>query len=103
MIITKISKGFNIILNAACKENDYKIIKDALGKKFNIILYKNLSLIALQGPKAAEILEEVIKGVSSLKFMNGNTFLYNNKEIYITRSVYTGEDGFEISLSNLIV
>ena len=40
LIITKISKGFNIILNAACKENDYKIIKDALGKKFNIILYK---------------------------------------------------------------
>ena len=36
LIITKIEKGFSIILNAACKENDYKIIKDALGNRFNL-------------------------------------------------------------------
>jgi len=103
LIITKVEKGFNIILNAACKENDYKLIKEALGNKFKLILNKNLSLIALQGPKSAEILENVIKDVSFLKFMNGNNFFYNNNEIYITRSGYTGEDGFEISLSNKIV
>ena len=103
LIVTKVEKGFNIILNAACKENDYKIIKDALGDKFKIILNKDLSLIALQGPKASEILEGIIKGVSSLKFMNGNIFYYNENKVYITRSGYTGEDGFEISLSNKIV
>ncbi len=103
LIVTKVKKGFNIILNAACKENDYKMIKDALGGKFKLILNKDLSLIALQGPKAAEILESVIKGVSSLKFMNGDDFSYNENKIYITRSGYTGEDGFEISLSNKIV
>ena len=103
LIVTKIKKGFNIILNAACKENDYKIIKDALGDKFKITLNNDLSLIALQGPKAAEILETIIKNVSSLKFMNGNYFSYNENQIYITRSGYTGEDGFEISLSNKIV
>jgi len=103
LIVTKVKKGFNIILNAACKKNDYKIIKDALGEKFKIILNKDLSLIALQGPKAAEILESIIKGVSSLKFMNGNDFSYNENKIYVTRSGYTGEDGFEISLSNRIV
>jgi len=74
LIITKIEKGFNIILNAACKENDYRLIKDALGDKFKIILHKDLSLIALQGPKAVKILENVIKGVISLRFMNGNNF-----------------------------
>ena len=103
LIVTKVKKGFNIILNAACKENDYKMIKDALGGKFKLILNKDLSLIALQGPKAVEILESVIKGVSSLKFMNGDDFSYNENKIYITRSGYTGEDGFEISLSNKIV
>ncbi len=100
LIVTKVEKGFNIILNAACKDNDFKIISGALGSKFKIILEKDLSLIALQGPKSSEILEKIISGVSSLKFMNGNKFFYNNKSVYITRSGYTGEDGFEISISN---
>ena len=103
LIVTKIEKGFNIILNAACKNNDFKIISGALKNKFKIILHKNLSLIALQGPKSSQILEKIINGVSSLKFMNGNKFSYNNKDVYITRSGYTGEDGFEISLSNEFV
>ena len=103
LIITKVDNGFSIILNAACKDNDFKIIKNSLGNKFKLSLYKNLSLIALQGPKSSEILEKIISGVSSLKFMNGNKFSYNDKEIYITRSGYTGEDGFEISIPNELV
>ena len=98
LIVTKVKKGFNIILNAACKNNDFKIIKSLLGNKFKLTLYKNLSLVALQGPKSSEILEQKINGVSSLKFMNGNKFSYSDKEIYVTRSGYTGEDGFEISI-----
>jgi len=103
LIITKVEKGFKIILNAACKNNDFKIIKSLLGNKFKLTLYKNLSLVALQGPKSSEILEQKINGVSSLKFMNGNKFSYSGKEIYITRSGYTGEDGFEISIPNEFV
>jgi len=103
LIITKVENGFSIILNAACKDNDFKIIKNSLGNKFKLTLCKNLSLIALQGPKSSEILEKIINEVSSLKFMNGNKFSYNEKEIYITRSGYTGEDGFEISIPNELV
>tara|TARA_B100000929_G_scaffold253582_1_gene214493 strand:+ start:34 stop:534 length:501 start_codon:yes stop_codon:yes gene_type:complete len=61
LIITKVEKGFNIILNAACKNNDFKIIKSSLGNKFKLTLYKNLSLVALQGPKSSEILEQKIE------------------------------------------
>ncbi len=103
LIITKVDNGFSIILNAACKDNDFKIIKNSIGNKFKLTLYKNLSLIALQGPKSSEILEKIINGVSSLRFMNGNNFSYNEKKIYITRSGYTGEDGFEISIPDEVV
>ena len=100
LIVTKVAKGFNIILNAACKKNDFKIINKALEDKFKLTLHNDLSLIALQGPKSLEILEKIVNKVSALRFMNGNNFFYNNKNIYITRSGYTGEDGFEISLPN---
>ena len=103
LIVTKVENGFNIILNAACKNNDFKIIENSLKNKFKLTLNKKLSLIALQGPKSSEILEKTIEGISSLKFMNGNKFSHKGKDIYVTRSGYTGEDGFEISIPNEIV
>ena len=100
LIITKTSKGFCIILNAACKENDVKQIEKFLNKDHKYFLNNDLSLIALQGPKAVEILEKIVPGVSNLKFMTGDNFKFDNENLYITRSGYTGEDGFEISIPN---
>ena len=103
LIITKLKDGYMIILNAACKEGDLKILKTKLSEKYHIGLSDNLCLIAIQGPKAKDVLEKIVPGVVNLKFMNGNQFKYTNSDIYITRSGYTGEDGFEISISNKIV
>mgnify|MGYP001262611135 CR=1 FL=1 len=100
LIITRTEKGFCIILNAACKENDIKQISQFLKKHHKHLLNNNLSLIALQGPKAVEILEKLVPGVSNLKFMTGDNFKFDNENLYITRSGYTGEDGFEISIKN---
>ena len=100
LIITRTDKGFCIILNAACKENDVKQISKYLNPKHKNFLNSDLSLIALQGPQSVKILEKIIPGVSKLKFMNGDNFKFNGTQVYITRSGYTGEDGFEISISN---
>ena len=100
LIITRVKGGFNIILNAACKDNDIKEIAKCLNSESKYELRKDLSLIALQGPKSESILETIVKGIKELKFMNGNYFKFLEKEIYVTRSGYTGEDGFEISVPN---
>ena len=100
LIITKITGGYLIILNAACKENDLKIIKKKLNNKYDLQLKEDLSLIAIQGPDAKDILEKKVENVSKLKFMNGANFKFLDKNIFITRSGYTGEDGFEISIEN---
>ena len=102
LIITKINNGYQIILNAACKNNDLKIIKEKLNDKYQLELKENLSLIALQGPGAKKVLKKVIPNIDDLKFMHGGEFKFNNLNIYITRSGYTGEDGFEISIPNEI-
>jgi len=100
LIITKVKNGFNIVLNAACKYSDFDLLKKLLANKYEMNLSDELSLIAIQGPESVKILEKIIKGVSGLKFMNGNSFSYLDENIYITRSGYTGEDGFEISITD---
>ena len=100
LIITKLKDGYLIILNAACKKQDFEIIKKKLDDKYELNLDESLSLIAIQGPKAKDVLGKVVSNITNLKFMNGGEFEYDNSNIYITRSGYTGEDGFEISLGN---
>jgi aminomethyltransferase len=100
LIITKLEDGFLIILNAACKDNDFKILSSLLKNKYKMVLDDQRSLIAIQGPKSVEILNLIINSVADLSFMSGNWFEYKGQKLYVTRSGYTGEDGFEVSISN---
>jgi len=100
LIITKLEDGFLIILNAACKDNDFKILTGLLKEKYKMILYDQKSLIAVQGPKSVDILNQILEKVEDLNFMSGNWFTYKDQKLYVTRSGYTGEDGFEISITN---
>ena len=103
LIITKLQEGYLIILNAACKNNDFKILSKLLNNKYKMVLDEERSLIAIQGPKSVEILNQIISGINELSFMAGNWFNYNDQNLYITRSGYTGEDGFEISIPNDLI
>ena len=100
LIITKIEGGFIIILNAACKDNDYKILSKLLDNKYTMNLDEERSLVAIQGPKSVRILDDIINSVENLNFMSGDWFTYKEQKVYVTRSGYTGEDGFEISIKN---
>jgi aminomethyltransferase len=60
-------------------------------------------LLALQGPKAADVLERLAPGVSDLSFMQGAAFRIGDVPAWISRSGYTGEDGFEISVAAAVV
>jgi aminomethyltransferase len=100
LIITKLEDGFLIILNAACKDNDFKILAGLLKDKYKMVLDDQRSLIAIQGPKSVDILNQILETVKDLNFMSGNWFTYKDQKLYVTRSGYTGEDGFEISISN---
>ena len=100
LIITKLEEGFLIILNAACKDNDFKILSDLLKDKYKMVLDDQRSLIAIQGPKSVDILNQILEKVEDLNFMSGNWFTYKDQKLYVTRSGYTGEDGFEISITN---
>jgi len=100
LIVTRVEQGINIVLNAACKHKDVKTLKSVLSNPDCAILHDHLSLVAIQGPKAVSIVDSMIPGVANLKFMNGGSFMYDGETVYVTRSGYTGEDGFEISIAN---
>lgn len=87
-----------LIVNGACKVHDIAHIQAAIGTLCQVIPLPQQALLALQGPTAAQALGNLIPGVSALVFMTGGAFSWQGHPVYITRSGYTGEDGFEISV-----
>lgn len=93
--------GLFLVVNAATKESDYAYIAAMLGNKVTLEPGPNRALLALQGPCAAAVLERHSPGISSLGFMQITRTTLAGAPAVISRTGYTGEDGFEISLKNV--
>ena len=91
-------KAISLIVNASRQEIDFAHIAGALPPGLELTPRPERALLALQGPKAAAVLPRAVPGAEALSFMESGVFHVNAEPFYISRSGYTGEDGFEISV-----
>ena len=87
-----------VIVNGACKVADIAHIQQKIGARCQVIPMPEMALLALQGPQAVTVLSKLAPGVEKLVFMTGGRFSIAGCDCFLTRSGYTGEDGFEISV-----
>ncbi|RFB93848.1 glycine cleavage system protein T [Rhizobium leguminosarum bv. trifolii] len=97
LMITHVDDHLFVVVNASCKEADLAHLQAHIGDTCDITLL-NRALIALQGPRAVEVLAELWADVASMKFMDVRHCRLHDVSCLVSRSGYSGEDGFEISV-----
>jgi glycine cleavage system T protein (aminomethyltransferase) len=99
LMITNADDLYLVVVNAGCKDEDFARLGPAaasFGCRLEVL--GDHALLALQGPAAAGVLEPMLPGVGRLVFLAGARFVWEGAGLFVTRSGYTGEDGFEISV-----
>jgi aminomethyltransferase len=98
LMVTATPTGLYLVVNGAVKWEDIGYLREVLADEITLNHLEDRALLALQGPKAVDALARVVRGVEHLFFMEADHFLWGEHPVWISRSGYTGEDGFEISV-----
>ncbi|HYC95837.1 MAG TPA: glycine cleavage system aminomethyltransferase GcvT [Sphingomicrobium sp.] len=99
LMATRRGEHFYLVVNGATKHGDIEQFERRLPRTIAMDHMKEQALLALQGPEAVAALEALAPGVADLSFMQAGLFHWQGKPLGISRSGYTGEDGFEISVA----
>jgi aminomethyltransferase len=94
--------GLFVVVNAGGKQADFKLIENELAGQVQVERLEDRALLALQGPEAATVLATHIPAVAAMGFMDTATLEAFGTSVIVSRSGYTGEDGFEISIPNAV-
>ena len=89
--------GLFVVVNGACKDNDFAVIADELGGQVTITRLEDRALLALQGPSAAAVFQAHVPDAAAMAFMDIRALTGFGTDLIVSRSGYTGEDGYEIS------
>ncbi|KPU84726.1 glycine cleavage system protein T [Marinosulfonomonas sp. PRT-SC04] len=89
-----------VVVNAACKDADIAHMQANLAETCDIEVITDRALLALQGPKAEAALASIAPAVAAMKFMDVVVVPSKFGELWVSRSGYSGEDGYEISVAN---
>ncbi len=98
LMIARRSDDIFLVVNAACKEDDIAHLQSRIGDVCHITPVTDRALLALQGPASEAALASLVPGVAGMRFMDVAEMDWNGRTLWISRSGYTGEDGFEISV-----